>query len=62
MYTRVESSALQMEFNVDIIARCNVGCSKASDERENIEAFLTAVKNFKAPLIGGKLPENDFYF
>ena len=61
LYTDVGSAALQMDFTADIITRCNVGCERASDERENIEAFLTAVKNFKAPLVGGKLPESDFY-
>lgn len=61
LYTEVGSASLQMAFTTDILERCNVGCSKASVEKANIEAFLTAVKNFKAPLIGGALPEDDFY-
>lgn len=61
IYTELGSSALVMNFSEDIIDRCNIGCSKASIEKANVEAFLTAVKNFKAPLIGGQLPGEDFY-
>lgn len=61
LYTEIGSVALQMDFTTEIIESCNIGCSKASNEKTNIEAFLNAVKNFKAPLIGGQLPGEDFY-
>ena len=61
IYTEKGSASLKLDFSLDILERCNVGCSKASTEKANIIAFLTAVKNFKAPLVGGQLPQDDFY-
>ena len=61
LYTNKGSASLKIDFTKEILDRCNVGCSKASVEKANIVAFLTAVKNFKAPLVGGELPKDDFY-
>ncbi|MBR2336794.1 MAG: ABC transporter substrate-binding protein [Clostridia bacterium] len=61
IYTQKESASLKLDFTLEILERCNVGCSRASVEKANIVAFLTAVKNFKAPLVGGELPQDDFY-
>ena len=34
----------------------------AKDAKERLEAFYTVLKNEKPALIGGKLPDNEFYF
>ncbi len=35
---------------------------EANDAREKLEAFFTVLKNSKPALVGGKLPDDNFYF
>lgn len=55
-------SSLAIEFTEDIIERSNVGYVSASEARTNVEKYLTVIKTFNDKLIGGKLPDDGFYY
>lgn len=56
-----KGSALQIDFNADIIDKCNLTCIKAADEKQSVEKYLSVLESFDAKTIGGKLPDGDFY-
>ena len=49
-------------FNTNVIARCNIDYLSATDGKTIIESFYNVIKSFNYSLIGGKLPDNDFYY
>ena len=49
-------------FNANVIARCNVDYLSSTDARSMIEDFFEIIKSFNANLIGGKLPDDGFYY
>lgn len=44
------------------IPNSNIGFEKASDVREDLEAYFNIILDMNGALIGGKLPDDDFYF
>ena len=55
-------SSLQADFTTEMLERCNLGCAPASDIRPSIEKYFNAVLAFDAQFIGGKLPDDGFYY
>lgn len=49
-------------FNANVIARCNIDYLSATDGKTMIESFYNVIKSFNANLIGGKLPDENFYY
>ena len=44
------------------VARTNITPEFGSKAKADVEAYFTILKAFKAPLIGGNLPDDDFYY
>ena len=44
------------------VARTNIKPAFGSTAKADVEAYFNILKNFKAPLIGGKLPDDGFYY
>ena len=44
------------------VSRANILPKFAAEARSDIETYLTVLLNFKPQLIGGKLPDEDFYY
>jgi len=44
------------------IPNSNIGFEKASDVREDLEAYFNIILDMNGALIGGQLPDDDFYF
>ena len=55
-------SNLKVDFNSGILDRCNLGNQKASEIKAKIETYFNAVKEYDATFIGGKLPDEGFYY
>lgn len=49
-------------FEGDGVARTNIKPAFGSTAKADIEAYLTILKDFKPQLIGGKLPDEGFYY
>ena len=49
-------------FGAEGVARTNITPAFGQTAKNDIEAYLTILKTFKAPLIGGKLPDEGFYY
>ncbi len=49
-------------FGSEGVLRTNIEPSFGSEAKADVEAYFEILKTFKAPLIGGKLPADDFYF
>ncbi|MBQ7164097.1 MAG: ABC transporter substrate-binding protein [Clostridia bacterium] len=57
-----KGSSLTVDFTAEIIERSNVGYVSAAAARENVEKYLNVIKGFNDKLIGGKLPDDGFYY
>ena len=44
------------------VARTNITPAFGSTAKADVEAYFNILKNFNAPLIGGKLPDDGFYY
>lgn len=55
-------SNLTMDFTEEIVNRCNIVCLPADENKADIESFLNVFYNYDATTIGGKLPDDGFYF
>lgn len=55
-------SSLQADFTTEMLERCNLGCALSSDIRPSVEKYFNAVLAFDAQFIGGKLPDDGFYY
>ena len=55
-------STLSMDFSPELIKRCNLGCLRASEGRETIEKYFSAILENDKSFIGGKLPDANFYY
>ena len=49
-------------FGAEGVARTNIKPAFGSTAKADVEAYFNILKNFKAPLIGGKLPDDGFYY
>ena len=55
-------SALAMDFTAELVKRCNLGCLRASEGKETIEKYFSAILENSPSFIGGKLPDANFYY
>lgn len=55
-------SALTAAFSKELIDRCNLKCKKAIDVKGKLEKYFNAVKAYDQTFIGGKLPDDGFYW
>lgn len=55
-------SAVTAKYSLALIENCNLGGKKAYEIRSAIEAYLNVLKDFNAATIGGKLPDDGFYY
>lgn len=55
-------SALTAAFSKELIDRCNLKCEKAIDVKGKLEKYFNAVKAYDETFIGGKLPDDGFYW
>ena len=49
-------------FGAEGVARTNILPAFGQNAKADVESYLSILKDFKAPLIGGKLPDDDFYY
>ena len=49
-------------FGAEGVARTNIKPAFGATAKADIEAYFNILKTFKAPLIGGKLPDDGFYY
>ncbi len=61
-YEAVESSLKAVSFSTELLDRCNIGAKRASEIKDEIKAFLQVVYNFNPQQVGGKMPEESFYY
>ena len=54
-------SSIQVDFTAEILSRCNLGCERASDVKDKLGSYFTAILGYKPEFIGGKLPDEGFY-
>lgn len=57
-----KGSSLSGAFSKELIDRCNLKCKKAIDIKGKIEKYFNAVYAYKPDFIGGKLPDDGFYW
>lgn len=57
-----EQTSLSESITSDIIARCNINTVAMPEGKEYYKQMLDAVMAIKAPAIGGKLPDEAFYY
>lgn len=57
-----KGSSLTGNFNSELLNRCNLKCQKAIDIKSKIEKYFQAVYEYDATFIGGKLPDEGFYY
>ncbi len=57
-----KGSALDMNYTAELIGRCSVGYKTASLAKGSVESYFNVLLGFDATLIGGKLPDNGFYY
>lgn len=55
-------SSLTAAFSKELIDRCNLKCEKAIDIKTKIEKYFNAVYAYDKTFIGGKLPDDGFYW
>ena len=55
-------SSLQVNFTKEILERCNLGCKSASSIKGSLENYFNAIMNYDPTFIGGKLPDDGFYY
>ena len=55
-------SSLQVDFTEEILSRCNLGCKASSSIKASLESYFTAILDYKPAFIGGKLPDDGFYY
>lgn len=55
-------STLSVDFTQETVTRLNIGCKTAISARQDVEKYLTALKNYNPKLIGGNLPNDKFYY
>lgn len=55
-------STVAITYTTEIIEACNVRFVKANDAKADIDAFLQAIAGFNPAFIGGKLPDDNFYY
>lgn len=55
-------SSLQVDFTSAVLDRCNLDFKRASEIKTKIEAYYNAVYAYDATFIGGKLPDDGFYY
>lgn len=56
------SSELKFDFTKEVIDACNIDCKKASEIRADIEKYFTEIAAFDKTFIGGKLPDDGYYY
>lgn len=44
------------------IPECNIVCITGEDMKADLSAYLASLESFNAELVGGKVPEDDFYY
>ncbi len=49
-------------FNASVITRCNIDYLSATDAKTMIESFFGVIQSFNPALIGGQLPDDNFYY
>ncbi len=54
-------STLTVDFTSEIILRCNVDCKGAYQIKSDVEYYLSALMEYNKNVIGGKLPDKNFY-
>ncbi len=57
-----KGSTIALEYTPELIDRCNVGYVSAGDAKADIEQYFNVLMGFKPALIGGKLPDDGFYY
>jgi len=57
-----KGSSLEMDYTAELIERCRVGYKTASLAKGAVESYFNVLLGFDATLIGGKLPDNGFYY
>ena len=57
-----KGSSLTVNFDEDLITRCNIHYSSADDAKANVEKYLNVLLSFDPSTIGGKLPDDGFYY
>lgn len=62
IFTTANSSLKGAPFTEELLNRCNIGMVRAGEVKNAVVEFLNTVKEFSAKQIGGKLPEDDFYY
>ncbi|MBO4262715.1 MAG: hypothetical protein J5903_02905, partial [Clostridia bacterium] len=62
IFTEADSTLKNVSFTAELINRCNIGFKKAGDVKADVVEFLNTVKEYNPKQIGGKLPEDDFYY
>ena len=55
-------SSLQVNFTTEILSRCNLGCKRSGEMKTALENYFNAIMNYDPTFIGGKLPDNSFYY
>ena len=55
-------SSLQVSFTKEILGRCNLGCKSATSIKGSLENYFNAILNYDPTFIGGKLPDDGFYY
>ena len=57
-----KGSSLQIDYTAELIAKCNVGYVSAIEAKTDVESYFNVLMGFNAKLIGGKLPDSNFYY
>ncbi len=54
-------SSLRVAFTLDTVTRLNIGHKTAVESKESLGKYFNAIMDYKPALIGGKLPDENFY-
>jgi len=57
-----KGSKLTVGYTPELIEKCSVGYVSAGDARADVEKYLTALMGFNSNVVGGKLPDSNFYY
>lgn len=60
-YLKEAGATVPPTFGKEGVARTNIDPTFGTTAKAEVTAYLTILKDFKAPLIGGKLPDDGFY-
>lgn len=55
-------SSLQVDFTKEVLERCNLGCMSAESISAPLDDYFTAILNYDPTFIGGKKPDDGFYY